>query len=316
MYTKEIKRLDETLFSQMRVCSYDLQCEQFDLDFVASDAQELYVLQKNSHGLFSYFPVLGAEKYIMELSYKQEAYLQHIGMLKKSIIFEYLGVLVIVLILSTIFSLYALYPLRNALILTQEFIKDILHDFNTPLASIRLNTSMLKREQGDNEKIARIDASVQNVLDLQENLRAYLYNHELQKEIIDMKALVAERIAFMQKSYDHIQFSLEMQATYVTTNKEALTRILDNLLSNSAKYNKKNGAVSVRYETESEALIIEDTGKGIAQPKRIFERFYKEHARGIGIGLHIVKKLCDELNIDISVTSTVGEGTSFRLTFR
>jgi len=69
--------------------------------------------------------------------------------------------------------------------------------------------------------------------------------------------------------------------------------------------------IFIRFEGEN--LIIEDTGKGIKNPKKVFERFYKEQERGIGIGLHIVKKLCDELGIAISLTSKVGEGSRFIL---
>jgi signal transduction histidine kinase len=97
----------------------------------------------------------------------------------------------------------------------------------------------------------------------------------------------------------------------LTCNKDAFIRILDNLLTNAAKYNKKNGSVFVTYKEN--VLEIEDTGIGIKNPDKVFQRFYKEHERGIGIGLHIVKKLCDELGIRIGLTSEVGTGTSFFL---
>ena len=47
--------------------------------------------------------------------------------------------------------------------------------------------------------------------------------------------------------------------------------------------------------------------------KKIFQRFYKEQDRGVGVGLHIVKKLCDELKIDIEIESEVGIGSRFIL---
>lgn len=64
---------------------------------------------------------------------------------------------------------------------------------------------------------------------------------------------------------------------------------------------------------EKKLLSIKDSGKGIANPSKIFNRFYKEQERGIGIGLHIVKKLCDELKIGIDVKSELGVGTTFTL---
>jgi two-component system, OmpR family, sensor kinase len=71
--------------------------------------------------------------------------------------------------------------------------------------------------------------------------------------------------------------------------------------------------VKVVYDESSMLLNIIDSGKGIKNPKRIFERFYKEQDRGIGIGLHIVKKLCDELGIKIGVQSILESGTTFSL---
>ena len=94
-------------------------------------------------------------------------------------------------------------------------------------------------------------------------------------------------------------------------NKDAFSRIIDNLLSNAYKYNKKDGFIKIILKDK--LLIIEDSGKGIKNPSKIFDRFYKENDRGIGIGLHIVKKLCDELDIKVSVKSEIGKGSIFYL---
>ena len=69
-------------------------------------------------------------------------------------------------------------------------------------------------------------------------------------------------------------------------------------------------------DTIQKKLIISDSGYGIKNPKKIFHRFYTEHSQGMGIGLHIVKKLCDEMNIDISVSSKEKEGSKFTLSLK
>ncbi len=227
---------------------------------------------------------------------------------------DFFTVVAIIALISLLFALYALSPLRKALHLTEEFIKDILHDYNTPLATLRLNVSMLKNEIGDNKKIDRIENSVQNILNLQSNLRSYLNSHAMQKEFFDLQELLQKRISLIDNSYKDINFSLEIKSVKLHTNKDAFTRIIDNLLSNAAKYNKKGGNVSVCFKNH--ILEIQDTGKGIKNPRRVFERFYKEQERGIGIGLHIVKKLCEELHIDISLQSEVNKGTIFRLNLK
>ncbi len=312
-YTKEVKVLDDHLFTQMRLCSFDLKCERFTIDFVPLQEQENYKLYKDSTGLSSYFPIPGADKYLMVFHLPLEEYDNELQTLKKAAVLEFIAVLAVIFILSIIFSLYALHPLRNALLLTQEFIKDILHDFNTPLAALRLNSAMLKREIGDNDKVTRIEQSVQNVLDLQQNLRSYLHDHAHQKEEIELKSLISQRVDMLVKNYPDISFSVTMESFKIRTNPEAFTRILDNLLSNAAKYNTQGGSVNVSFEPAGSILKVVDTGKGIKDPARIFERFYKEQDRGIGIGLHIVKKLCEELKIKVKVESKIAQGSTFSL---
>jgi len=315
-YTKEVKTLDDTLFSEMRLCSYDLDCEQFGIDFVPEKKQTRYTLYKEADGLSAYFPIPGSNDFVMQIHLDEKKYQEQLKQLKNEAYWHFLGTLLVVAMLSALFSLYALYPLRNALALTQEFIKDILHDFNTPLGALRLNSAMLKKELGENKKIDRIEQSVQNVLDLQENLRAYLHNHAAQKESFYLKTLLEERVALLEKSYPDIHFLINVGQIQLYTNKAAFKRIMDNLISNAAKYNIPNGTVTLSYDPIISSLQIIDTGKGIKNPKRIFERFYKEQERGIGIGLHIVKKLCDELNIKITVKSQEKKGSTFTLSLQ
>lgn len=310
-YTKNIQTLDETLFSQMRICSFDLKCEQFQLDFVTKEDQKPYTLYKDENGLYSYYPVPRSEKFFMRLDFSAKQYSKELKSLQNDSLWKFASVLAIIFLLSIAFSFYALHPLRNALLLTQEFIKDILHDFNTPLASLRLNTSMLKQELGDNQKIERIEQSVENVLSLQSHLRSYLDNHALQKEEFELDGLIQTQINMLEKNYPDISFDIDVNGVRLYTSRKAFTRIMNNLLTNAAKYNKQNGTVKIQYKNNT--LKIIDSGKGIKNPKRIFERFYKEQERGIGIGLHIVKKLCDELGILITIESTLDKGSKFTL---
>lgn len=310
-YNKEIKSLDEQLFNEMRICSYDLKCDNFSIDFVPKDKFELYKLYKDENGLSGYFSIGGSQKNSLKIHYEEKRYVKSLFELQKGLVINFIIVLVLIVLLSIIFSFYTLSPLRNALKMTEEFIKDILHDFNTPLSTLRLNLAMLKSEIGENSKIIRMENTVQNILNLQSNLRSYLSNHDLQKDEFNLKVFINERVSLLKKNYKNIKFIVDVQAKILHLNKDSFARIVDNILSNAAKYNKKDG--EVRIYLEDNRLIISDTGKGIQNPKKVFERFYKEQDRGIGIGLHIVKKLCDEMNIKISVESEVGKGSRFIL---
>ncbi|MGA9046398.1 sensor histidine kinase [Sulfuricurvum sp.] len=315
-YRQKKHDLGEKVLTQMKLCSFDLKCTQFDIDFVPLKTQNLYKLFQDDAGLHSFFSIPGSENYSMKLTLPQKHYRTMVGEIQEELIRYYLIVLLCIGAVSALFSWYALYPLKRALHLTEEFSKDILHDFNTPLASLRLNIRMLKCPPSEQKKVQRIEQSIETILALQDNLRSYLEEHQLQKEPFNAYAVIQERLSLMQKIYPDIRFSVKGKALMLRTNKDAFIRILDNLLSNAAKYNHTNGTVTVSLDPADTLLRIEDTGKGIANPKRAFERFYKEQDRGIGIGLHIVKKLCDTMEIPISLESAPGKGSTFTLNLR
>lgn len=313
-YKKEVSTLDTTLFSKMRICSFNLECKEFKLDFVDKKEFELYKLYKNKQELSAYFSIPNSQKNALKIYLPYKQYQKQLHILQKELVFKFVIVVLVVAFLSFFFALYTLSPLRNALRVTEEFIKDILHDFNTPLSTMRLNISMLQKEFGENKKLQRVQNSVQNILNLQANLKSYLHAHKAQRELFDLDTLLQERVELLQLNYKNISFEITPTKTKLLTNKDSFVRVIDNLLSNAAKYNKTKGKVSLRVLDNN--LTVCDTGKGIKNPKRVFERFYKEQERGIGIGLHIVKKLCDEMNIALRVESEVGKGSCFFLNLK
>jgi signal transduction histidine kinase len=108
----------------------------------------------------------------------------------------------------------------------------------------------------------------------------------------------------------------------IETDPMLLERIVRNLLDNAIKYTE-GGRVSVRVEPEERgyALVVADTGRGIREEDqaRVFEEFYqvdnpeRDRTKGLGLGLAIVRRLADLLQIRAEMTSGPGQGTSFRL---
>jgi len=315
-YTKEVDALDIKLLDEMRICSFDLKCKEFTIGFADKNKKEVYRLYKEQgRGVIAYFPILKSQNNLLSISFSNKQYIERQYLIKIELLKEFIPILISIILFSILFSLYTLSPLRRSLRLTEEFVKDILHDFNTPLASLRLNSSMLKREIGENRKISRMEGNIENILSLQDNLRCYLFDHEMQQESFLLIDFIQNSVEAIEKSYQHITYKVDIPSTFkIRTNKKAFGRIIDNLLSNASKYNKHNGKVEIIYQNRQ--LIISDTGKGIKETKRVFQRFYKEQDRGIGVGLHIVKKLCDELKIGIELESQVGVGSRFILTLR
>ncbi len=316
LYLKELDSLERTLFSKMRLCSLELKCPEFRIDFAPKKGEEPLLIHHVPEGLYALFPLPGSEKYYLKILYPQKSYRRAVVKIARRMLWGYVGLEVVVALLSLLFSLYALQPLRRALTLTEEFSKDILHDFNTPLSIVRLNARMLAKECADNRKLTRIEEAVETLMRLQKNLRAYLNDQVSRQESFDLAALVQARVALFAKEWPHLRFVTELAPLEVKTHKEAMERVLDNLLSNAAKYNRSGGEVVVTLQADPPRLAVIDTGIGISHPDKVFDRFYKEHERGLGIGLNIVKKLCAEMGVGVRVESRVGEGSRFTLDLR
>jgi two-component system phosphate regulon sensor histidine kinase PhoR len=105
---------------------------------------------------------------------------------------------------------------------------------------------------------------------------------------------------------------------------DALRQVMDNLVDNAIKYTPNGGRITVRWgaTVDTVSFEVEDTGVGIppADLPRVFERFYRvDKARskaegGTGLGLAIVKHLAQAMKGSVRVASTLGKGTTFRVT--
>jgi len=299
--------IEEKIHIEMKLCAFTIQCEGLTTDFVdkAEDREE-NILYKDGN-FYAYFKVPTSKKYLMKVVYPQKNYIQRRDKLEQKLYKKFWFYSIFAALVSLLFSIYALLPLQRALRMNEEFVKDILHDFNTPISSMLINLKIFKREIGDNKKIQRLENNIESIVSLQNNLRIFLKGVPTQSEKFSLKKLLENRVNYFDILYPDIQYKISVDNRVLKTNKDAFTRIIDNLLSNAGKYNIAEGDVYIVLEGTN--LTIRDTGKGIKKPQKVFDRYYKEQDRGIGIGLHIVKKLCDELLIPIHVQSKEQEGT-------
>ena len=299
----------------MQVCSYTLDCNQYNYDFANKDMTKLNKLHENNDTLDSYFTIPNSKKFHLKITYPKIMYLQDIKNIQQKLWFKFIFAEILLFILSLFFTFYSLNPIRKALSLNDEFIKDILHDFNTPITSMVLNIKMFEEEKGKNPFISRITKSIDNILLLQNNLKCFLQHSPAQNSSVDIAKLTKKRLEFMQSIYPKITFIYENNNDLIRiSNEEILTRIFDNILSNAAKYNRSNGEVKITIHGTK--ISISDTGKGIKDISKVMQRYYKEQDRGLGLGLHIVQKLVNELNIEMEVISKIDVGTTFILDFK
>jgi len=303
--------MDEKIHTQMKLCAFTTACKGFETDFVdRKKDKEENILYKDGD-FYGYFKVPTVKKYLMKIIYPYQSYIERLERLENKLLKKFLLYSILATLVSLLFSIYALLPLRNALHMNEEFVKDILHDFNTPISSMLINLKIFKREIGDNIKIDRLENNIQSILSLQDNLRIFLKGVPTQSEKFSLKKMIQNQVNYFEVLYPDVNYKLKIDNTQLTTNKEAFKRIMDNLLSNAGKYNVADGEVTITLEEKD--LFVQDTGKGIKYPFKVFERYYKEQDRGIGIGLHIVKKLCDELNIAMEIESKEAQGTKISL---
>ena len=293
----EKEHIQENLFLEMKNYSLSFNDKRFDIDIVPrkpdSHFYELYIGEK---ALYILVPFPDEPNDLLKIYYPKSAYIHLIDGLQKSLLWQFFLLTIIAMLISLLFSFYVLKPLRKSLRMLEVFIKDIIHDLNTPLTSILINLKMMDSK---NEEVESISRSAKTIAMLHQNLDAYLREQINESERFQLDELVEEQVAFFRSMYDYLDWQITISPLILQTDKNALGRILYNLLSNACKYNTGNGFIYI--DTKDNILTISNSSYGIESPERIFERFYKESDRGLGIGLHIVKKLCDQLDIPIQL---------------
>ncbi len=305
--------LDTRIMQQMRIFSFDPTTEEFDLTFVPHDANmTLLTLHHDPKSVYSYFMVPTEDDFLMKVSLPMERYRAQLNAIRAEVRSGAVWYLLLIALLSFGLAYYSLQPIRRAMRLNKEFIRDILHDVNTPIASIAVNLKLLQKKFGEHRAFDRIWNNIESIGVMRENLQAYLGRKQGDVSEFDLRDIVAQRMEYFRVLYPSIHFETQAHETILCqTHRESFVRILDNLLSNAAKYNKPKGSVIATIEKDQ--LSVRDTGQGIRNPKRAFERHYKEGERGMGLGLHIVQRLCRELGIGIALESKVGVGTTVKL---
>jgi len=259
-----------------------------------------------------YMPYSWESGYVLVKKDKSQYY-ENVFQIKLYIIATQVLLLALFATLSYFLSIAALKPMQDAIRKLDDFSKDLIHDLNTPITSILLNMKLLDKNSKfkDNKPLSRIKRSVEDISELHVNLTSLLQEDTMIMVEEDLSKIVEEVVLTHQRIYPNINFEVNITNLRANINRNAFKQVMVNLISNACKYNKSKGAVKVY--SENKTLYIQDSGVGIKNPSEIFERSYKEHKSGYGIGLDIVKRLCDAMNINISVISEVGESSTFIL---
>jgi len=287
-----------------------------DYHHIFMDKNDKYIDMKNftitKNEFFKFIPMKFSGVYLQVVKSKK-SFDKKLWNLKEKIISLQILLLLLFAYISYKLAMNALKPLTESIATLDKFAKDLIHDLNTPVTSIKLNMKLLEKIPNlqNNKAIIRLNKSVNNISELHENLTILLQEETFQMQVINVCDIVKEVIEVQKSIYSDIQFLTECSHLNAKLNSNAIKQILQNIISNACKYNFKNGYIKI-YST-SNALYIEDSGKGIKEPQKIFERSYSDE-KSSGIGLDIVKRLADAMHIKVEVQSNKNQGTTFILT--
>lgn len=203
-------------------------------------------------------------------------------------------------------------------------LRESFHEIYTPLGLIKSSLSLLELEKKDNEHLQNIKASVQSLHSIYEDMY-YAIKKEVRSyppQWLELESFLENRVKLFipQMKYKNLSCNIELriESPMININETELERLIDNLLSNAIKYALENTSVTIVISPHNDRIqiSISNKSKKIKDAKKLFNELYREDhsVMGLGIGLSIVKKICDKYAIDIGVESN-DDITSFTLCY-
>jgi len=215
----------------------------------------------------------------------------------------------------------------------QKFISNVSHELKTPVTAIRIAAENLQDERLEGPARSSAQSIMRSVDRLTLLLGDLSELSRIESGALHLAPVTFELGGFLETLLRDFQpraaaCGVELvlkvaapEGTTVLADPLRLNQVLENLLSNALKFSPEGGQVELAVQVTSQGQVweVRDQGPGIpdSEQGRIFERFYRAQAAkakpGTGLGLAIVKHLCRLMGGEVSVTSTFGEGATFRV---
>jgi two-component system phosphate regulon sensor histidine kinase PhoR len=226
--------------------------------------------------------------------------------------------------------------LRRLESLRRDFVANASHELRTPIAAVRSATETLRFGALEDPEAAvrfldiiernaqRLQSLVEDMLELS---KLESNEFKLKREPVELQRVVPIVLALFRERAEKkgVRLSAELPAALpaIEGDARALEHVLSNLVDNAVKYCPPGSRILVggSHDEARVKLVVSDTGPGIAPEhlSRVFERFYRIDAGrsrelgGTGLGLSIVKHMVEAMRGKVSVESTVGVGSTFRV---
>ncbi len=253
----------------------------------------------------------------------------------------YLSIGAILFVLMSFVIVYRLFAKeRSILVNTKDFIDNMVHEFQTPLANIKFASGLIKKKielncenkdkitqytqliQDENTKLSQNVKDILDVVGLSVDTGANdaIDLHLVLKECSDLyRSVIAEKQGQLVLDLTAINYKVVGDKTYIK-------HTFLNLIDNAIKYTKENPSVFIKTFNRKHKLVVVVKDNGIGIPKceqdKVFEKYYRvstgnvHDIKGFGLGLSFVKKVVDNLKGNISVKSELGKGSSFIITLK
>ncbi|MCG2611686.1 HAMP domain-containing histidine kinase [Flavobacterium sp. SM15] len=226
--------------------------------------------------------------------------------------------------------------IENAVEREKQFTSDASHELRTPLSVIKGTLEVLirkEREKKEYEEKIKFCISEVDRLNILVDELLLLARFENQKqheesESVYLNALILDVLARFSELITSRNVKIVADFNndfYIESDYNMVSIILSNLISNALKYCDENGTVILSIENQNQVteLKITNSGKGISKEEldKVFNPFYRSASldlnkvKGVGLGLSIVKRLCDLLQIQISIESNSINETTVKLNF-
>ncbi len=250
----------------------------------------------------------------------------------------FLSIMALMLLISVRLSKTAVKPLEEAIDMERQFVADISHDLKTPISVMMANSSVLRSnpEATIAQQMQWIDSSdeaarsmrqlVEEMLTLS-SLEAQNRSIESEKQPVDLSSAAEKSVLQMESvAFERgvlMDEDIE-EGLMILSKPEFAERICTGLIENALKYEPAGGTISVRLKKDHKKALFSVRNGGSLIPEEdlphIFERFYRgDKARsgkgGYGLGLPIIRQLCELSGAHISARSSEAEGTVFTVEF-
>ena len=273
--------------------------------FDSFDKNVKYFIQNRDDKTFfllEYSPIFDDAKIIYSISFDETKLQKNIFLLKIIIFF------IVIIGLITIYIIYKIRLKEFILNYKDKFIEHSIHEIKTPLAILNLNLQLKNEEFGEDKYSKKMEGAIKTLKNSYEDMTFLHTKSKIKYKIekFNLEEFLKDRVKYFELIAKTQNRELKLEVAnnvFVNISKIELERLVDNNISNAIKYSSV--ASTIKIILEDCVLKFISNGEKIKDTNIIFKRYVRENISlgGHGIGLSIVKDICDKYKIKIDVTS-------------